>query len=534
MNGSLIPGVLCLSSRVVMDLTKKGVPRKKFIPHDKTLGTYLVSCKKDTVGQDVYAIIKHEGQGRIYPDGLLISIIGPVGEYNHEIEYLKYIHNIKWKKYHKVDINKYLTDLTPDRIDLRDKEIVSIDPEGCVDIDDALHIEFNNDNNTIIIGVHIADVSSYIPENSDIDKEIEKRCETVYLKNEQINMLPDIFATNLCSLNCDADKRTFSVIFTVDKITNNIVDIQFYKSLIRNKAAISYDKAEEIINDTTHTLHKSLFELYSFAKNNKYYNNKLPYDTHKMIEIYMIMANNAVAEFLAIRCPEQAIFRIQNNTNTDKYTNYQEMDKDYKKAYEYMKITNLERAIYVTGLNNDINHASLGIKFYTHFTSPIRRYADILVHRLLYNCITSIPNKIYDCRWINNMHKNIKDAERESYILDIIFDIYKNDAVLNTYGYVIGIDDNVINIYLPELGISSMAKLFSDKLKKVINYESKKKIKYTSSDDNIRIDYNDKYLMINILDRIDVKVVISMKATRIRKKLMIQFINPNPMEYIIF
>ena len=164
-----------------------------------------------------------------YASGTLDVVIGNVGEYKSELEFLKYRNNIKWKKFPPNISN--INNLDPDisfRQDFTHLCIFSVDPNKCKDIDDALHITDIDDNN-YEVGIHIADVTSYIPYISDLENIIANRCESVYLINEQINMLPNNMATNICSLIENEPRRTFSVIFTIDKNTLEIINTVFKK-----------------------------------------------------------------------------------------------------------------------------------------------------------------------------------------------------------------------------------------------------------------------------------------------------------------
>jgi exosome complex exonuclease DIS3/RRP44 len=517
-----ILGTLCTSSRVTMGITKRGVPQKKFIPINKKYPHFIVATRRKVQSTDMYAQIRlseYDISKSKYPIGNLDRLIGNVGDYDTELEFLKCKYGIKWKKYRDNEYKDYENEdvISDDRYDFVDYYTISIDPEGCKDIDDALHCR-DIDDKHVEIGVHIADVSSYIEKGSELDKIIASKGESVYLKNEQINMLPDILATNICSLLEGKRKRTFTTLFTVEKDTGKIVKTEFKKGYIVNDKALKYEEAEKLINqDSTVT------ELYNIGQ--KIYDNKLTntdfincndtYDTHKMIEVYMVMTNVAVATFLADKIPEHSIFRVHEQ-NTGAFLKGNPENSDIVRIANIMR---LDRAEYVVGKGSNIGHQTLGKQYYTHFTSPIRRYVDILVHRLLFKVLNS--DNIHDThisydntdviKNINRYHTNIKNASRESYILDTIYDIYYDEnSVFDTYGYITGINNNVISIHIPELKIDTMFKIFSDKIKRIISY--------TTTPDEITVD--DKTY--KILDRIDIKVVIAIKKPDIKKKVLIQ------------
>ena len=183
---SPIYGVLYLNNKIIYGYNKNNIPYKKFISKNKE--EFLVATKKDFQLNNVYAIIfdttEIKNNKKI---GRLDDIIGEIGNYDSELLYIIRVNNFKTIKNTKVNE----IDIIKDRLDLTDKYIISIDPENCYDIDDAIHIEEYNDYYEI--GIHIADVSSYI-DNIELN-----RVQTIYLPNYQIDMLPNNLVEN-CSL----------------------------------------------------------------------------------------------------------------------------------------------------------------------------------------------------------------------------------------------------------------------------------------------------------------------------------------------
>lgn len=529
-----IPGVLCLNSHVVLGFTKTRVPLKRFIPIDKKYPQIAIPTKKPLQSSNVYATIKISGlnmdnKNSKYIIGTLESIIGSVGDYKAELEFLKYKHNIKWKKYPRININHDTCYLN----DFKDYTVISIDPPGCKDIDDAFHIL--EEELVYQVGVHIADVSGIIKYGSAVDTETSKRCESVYLINEQINMLPDDIVYNKCSLLEGQIRRSFSVIFTIEKTTLNIINTEFKKGIIINRRAMSYDQAESLINsvdqlDTTVSLNK----LYHLGKclydkqrgtSNVYDTNDV-YDTHKLVEIFMVMTNSAVANYLVNNANFPIILRKHVGPKSDLIN-----DKDYssemKKVVKFANVIKINRAEYITinpkEIKNideiDVGHKGLNEAYYTHFTSPIRRYVDIIVHRMLYDLMTgSNDNTLMPgyTDYVNICHKNIQNASNDSIILDTIYKIYNdNESILDTLAYVISIEDTSLMLYIPKLGVTTRCKVFSDKIKHIIQYKS--------TDDFISID-NDKYI-IKMFDKLNIKIVIAVKDHRLNRKMLIQLLD---------
>ncbi len=521
--GTTICGVLQLTSRTVYGFTKKKIPKKKFIPLDSKLPHFIVGTKKQYQSSDVYAIVKFTemDKGGVYACGVLDRIIGDVGDYEVEKDFLKDRHNTRWKKI-VFDPDQYSLDLTPKRVSFVDKFVVTIDPLGCLDVDDAIH--YCELPTHIELGVHIADVSSYIPENSNLDLAIRQRGESIYMLHEQIDMLPVTLASDICSLIEGVERRTYSVIFKLNKSDLTVQNVEFTKGVIINKKKCSYEYAQKLIDDKDNKseLGDNLKKLYSVG--NVLYSKKFPnsnsYDVHKMIEIFMLMTNIKVAEYLSKNVSDKVVLRSQKGFKLPKH--------DIVKSVPYNVISRannyrLESAKYLVGVgvgDGSSAHMLLDEECYTHFTSPIRRYIDIIVHRMLWSVNNNRPDKDINnysavCNDININHVNIKMLERESKVLDIIYNKIKSDNLtLDTYGFIIKITDNYLLIHIPDLDTDVECKLFSEKVKHLISYESYEEY----------IKLND--LVLELFEKVKIKVIVSHKATKIRKKLLVQIVEP--------
>lgn len=347
---------------------------------------------------DVYVKVQIEDEiknNRIY---------GTVLEYFDHIsdsELLKNIACASWnKKIDKTIININETDLTPVRTDLTNLEIFSIDPENCKDIDDALHI-FEVDQNSYEVGIHIADVSSFISPDNIYDKELASRGSSVYYTNDEPSyMITKSFTIDYLSLIEKTNKRAFSLLLNITK-EGDLINYKFVKSLINVKKNLSYTEALSTLEDNQtiknlFNLGKNILEKQKFKLNEDNLLSHKEYDTHTMVQVYMILANKIVAEYIQEKIPDKVLLRSFDQNNG--YAQYQLGSRD---SY----------------------HSGLNLQYYTHFTSPIRRYADIVVHRQLFDLLTNqtpVSANILDISVINKYMRHYKRVEQYSKLLSVL------------------------------------------------------------------------------------------------------------------
>ncbi len=509
-NNTLITGALFLSSKIILGKTKKGLKQKKFQPSNRS-PPYIVASKskKQT---DVYAIIRFKEwtNKTKWPVGTLETIIGDVGDYKTEVEYVRYRHGIRWKN-HRFDLQKYYMDLTPDRVDLTHLNTISIDPIGCQDIDDCLHIVETESGYEV--GVHIADVTSFVPQDSELDLICRARGTSVYLEQKTYNMMPDELSTQICSLRAEKVSRVFSVILQINN--GHVSNVRFHKSLIINKQELSYESANELINtDETITLLYNIGQLM--------WHRDEPYDIHKTIEVFMIAANKAVAEALVAAVPNLALLRSHKGAKA----NLRPVPNTHMKpVVEIINQFNMQRATYEIGGSG--HHVGLGLKTYTHFTSPIRRYADIIVHRMLWNVISG--QEVCDwslvCDNLNVIQKSASNAERESRRLELIYQIYENDSIFETMGYIVDVDQQYIQIYVPELKIVLSHQIVSQEIEHLVEC--------VVVNDSVCVCSINGTITLRVFDQVLIKVVVLMLESNFERKIQIQMLDPNPLEYVI-
>lgn len=419
--------------------------------------------------------------------GEIIKIIGKKGENNTEMESIVLEKGFriefptqaeeeaeKIKKEYK---NHFETEIK-NRRDLRSVITMTIDPADAKDFDDA--ISFNPlGNNKYEIGIHIADVSYFVTPESYLDRESEKRGLSVYLVDRTIPMLPEVLSNDLCSLNPDEDKFTFSAIFTMTG-EGEVLEEWFGRTVIHSDKRFSYEDAQNVIDgkkegphqkelrtlrDIAQKLEKKKFhggainfeteevkfELDKDGKPLRVYK-KSRLETHRLVEEFMLLANRAVAKFVfmsqnkGLLKGKQSVYRIHAKPDRDRIENlaiflkalgFDLKNKDgavtSKDINQLLKevegtpneeliktatIRSMAKAVYST---KNIGHFGLAFSYYTHFTSPIRRYPDLLVHRFLERELKGgkVEQDEYEkferiCLESSELEKKASDAERAS------------------------------------------------------------------------------------------------------------------------
>lgn len=327
------------------------------------------------------------------------------------------------------------------RTDLREEEIFTIDGDDTKDIDDAISIK-KLDNGNYLLGVHIADVSSYVKEDSEIDLEANLRGTSVYLADRVIPMLPHLLSNGICSLNPNEDRLTISCLMEIDQ-NGDIINHDLFKSVIKSQIQMTYNKVNDILErniiDEAYKPYVNsltlMAELAKILRKNKERKGYIDFDIKEskiivddegraidikyrtrgvgenLIEDFMIAANETVANHITdMELP--FIYRIHGNPEEEKikdflrfinvlgYTTKERVNKitpvtikgildDLSSKDEYpilskLMLRSMQKAVYS---ENNIGHFGLGSDCYTHFTSPIRRYPDLTVHRLLHTYI---------------------------------------------------------------------------------------------------------------------------------------------------
>ena len=325
------------------------------------------------------------------------------------------------------------------RVDLRDRHIFTIDGEDAKDLDDAVRVE-KIDNNTYLLDVHIADVSYYVTQDSLLDKEALFRGTSIYMLGRVIPMLPRELSNGICSLNAKEDRFTLSVSMKIDS-KGNVIDSNVYKAVIRVTERMNYSNVQKIIDKSDKVVLKKyekyikdfelMKELAQILKNKRveqgYLNLDIPeskieldengvavdvhkyetYFSHEIIEQFMLTANETIAEkFFWLEAP--FVYRIHEIPDIDKIKETNKFlynmnlkikankDSIHPKAFATVldKVKGTEEEKIVSNLllhtlkvarysDENIGHFGIASKYYCHFTSPIRRYPDLFIHRII-------------------------------------------------------------------------------------------------------------------------------------------------------
>jgi len=465
-------GVLELGKNFSFVVTdSKLMPYDIFIPKD--------SIKNAKNGEKVIAKITEWPEQSKNPFGEIVQVLGQPGDNDVEMQSIlsEYNFPLSFPKNVEADAAKINTKISSSEIkkrrDFRDTWTITIDPYDAKDFDDALSLK-KLDEESWEVGVHIADVSHYVTSGTPLDQEAYKRATSIYLVDRVIPMLPEVLSNNVCSLRPNEEKLTFSAVF---KMNNNgeVLGEWFGKTIINSNRRFTYQEAQSIIeteqgefvsevltlNKLAAILREKRFAHGSINFNSEEIKFKLdeagkPIETfvkeqkeaNHLIEEYMLLANKKVTEFVGKpkdgKPARTFVYRIHDEPNPEKLSTFvqflkklgyglnvnsqQQLASSYNKLFKKIKgrgeehmietiaIRTMAKAIYST---DNIGHYGLAFPHYTHFTSPIRRYPDLMVHRLLEKYLTggksANKNALEEkCEHSSDMEKLAAEAERAS------------------------------------------------------------------------------------------------------------------------
>ena len=443
-----------------------------YIPHNKLNGA------KD--GQKVFVKMTDWPEKAKNPFGEVIDVLGEVGENNTEMHAILAEYGLPYSYPEELTALAEQIDVTISddeikrREDCRSTTTFTIDPVDAKDFDDALSYK-PLDNGNVEIGVHIADVSHYVTPHSPIDKEAFDRATSVYLVDRTIPMLPEKLCNMVCSLRPNEDKLTYSVLFEMNDKAE-VVNYRITKAIICSNRRFTYEEAQTIIETQQGEFCQELLAMNALAvqlRENRFRSGAISFErsevrfnideqgkplsvyfkeakeANKLVEEFMLLANRTVAEHIGkVKKGDKAktfVYRIHDEPNQDKLANFSQFisrfgyklktsgkkneissainrlldnvaGKREQNLVETLAVRSMAKAIYTT---DNIGHYGLAFDYYTHFTSPIRRYPDVLVHRLLFSYLqggSSVKEETYEkmCEHCSDREQVAASAERAS------------------------------------------------------------------------------------------------------------------------
>ncbi|CAG8448990.1 9810_t:CDS:10 [Diversispora eburnea] len=411
-----------------------------------------------------------------YPLGHFVRVLGPAGDKSTETEVLLLEHDISHQEFSPRVLSnlpeegenwKVTDEHLRDRMDLRHLNVCSIDPPGCTDIDDALHVR-SLPNGNYEVGVHIADVTHFVKPNTALNEEAESRGTTVYLVDKRIDMLPELLGTK------KVDRLAFSCIWELNSEAE-ILNVKFVKSVISSKASLTYEEAQlriddkrardgltkgiRILNQLAKKLRQRRLERGALTLASPEVRFKLENDSQDPVDVELIKALTPYGMSLTFESSKSLSDSLEKAVLPE--------DPYFNKLLRILTTRCMTSAVYFSAgstVAQEYKHYGLAADFYTHFTSPIRRYSDIIVHRMLAVAIDF--DKSYSSE-LTDMYKVQKICDNLNYRHRMAQMAASSSVELHTYlffkgklereeAYVVKILKNGFIVLVPRYGIEGI------------------------------------------------------------------------------
>ena len=517
-------GVLVVRGRQIWAIVEsKNMPYDIRIEADGPDALPEIGGLKAAHGMKVAVLVTDWPRRSPEPVGRIVDVLGVPGENDTEMHAILAEYQLPYRFEPEVEqaadaISDAITqkDLAGRR-DFRSVTTFTIDPTDAKDYDDALsYRELENGN--VEVGIHIADVTHYVQPGTPVDKEAFARGTSVYLVDRTIPMLPEKLSNKLCSLRPHEDKLTFSAVFELNAKAK-VIGQWFGRTVINSDYRFDYDQAQQVIETKDGPLAKEILALHALAtilRKQRFDNGAISFERPEMkvivdetgkpvdvvqkeskesnwlIEEFMLLANRCVAEYVTKKCKAKNptfVYRIHEDPDPEKLDNLRNFAKNFghklgdtsnpkeaagalnalmkeakgkpeENALQLLALRSMARARYST---DNVGHYGLAFQYYTHFTSPIRRYPDMMVHRLLalYQDGAKSQDKLYyeDCCEHSSVREQIAtDAERASIKYKMVE--YMQDKIGRLFdGHVSGLTDWGIYVEVEPTKIEGMITL---------------------------------------------------------------------------